>query len=363
MGSSCSNSRSASLTSSRNRRCFTGCGSSTTPPPSVCTGEYRRITKRSPRAATPGSSSRNCTSCDSPGNNVSPSSNTTRAKTSRGPISRCTRVRFVTCAGASDSMCKRASIIYVVSKYPGCARRSPRDTSSTSTPLILIAARAPTRATSTSRPCVCTPRTRTLLPDGNNDNSSRTRTSPEITVPVTTVPNPCTEKVRSTGKRKIPWSGRTSTLATSASTAARNASIPSPVIDDTGTIGASSKNVSANTSRNSSSTSSSHSSSTRSTLVNTTIPRGTPKRFKIPRCSRVCGITPSSAATTKSARSTVHTPVTIFLTNRSCPGTSIMVTLSFQYAKPISMVTPRSRSSGKVSVSIPVNALTNAVLP
>ena len=48
------------------------------------------------------------------------------------------------------------------------------------------------------------------------------------------------------------------------------------------------------------------------------------------RCSRVWGMTPSSAATTKRARSTELTPATAFLTKRSWPGTSMRVTPSFQ---------------------------------
>ncbi|OQC69532.1 MAG: hypothetical protein BWX47_01123 [candidate division Hyd24-12 bacterium ADurb.Bin004] len=41
------------------------------------------------------------------------------------------------------------------------------------------------------------------------------------------------------------------------------------------------------------------------------------------RCSRVWGITPSSAATTSRKKSTVATPATICLTNLSWPGTSM----------------------------------------
>ena len=40
------------------------------------------------------------------------------------------------------------------------------------------------------------------------------------------------------------------------------------------------------------------------------------------KCSRVCGITDSSAATTSSTTSMPPTPASIARTNRSCPGTS-----------------------------------------
>ena len=40
------------------------------------------------------------------------------------------------------------------------------------------------------------------------------------------------------------------------------------------------------------------------------------------RCSRVCGMMPSSAATTSSARSTPDAPATMVRTKSSWPGTS-----------------------------------------
>ena len=49
-------------------------------------------------------------------------------------------------------------------------------------------------------------------------------------------------------------------------------------------------------------------------------------RSRIAKCSRVWGITPSSAATTSSATSIPPTPASMFLMNRSCPGTSTMLT-------------------------------------
>ncbi|HSG75252.1 MAG TPA: hypothetical protein VLA30_03865 [Burkholderiales bacterium] len=85
------------------------------------------------------------------------------------------------------------------------------------------------------------------------------------------------------------------------------------------------------------------------------------------RCSRVCGITPSSAATTSSARSIPVTPAVMLRTKRSCPGTSMKAMGSppdcGRYAKPRSIDMPRRFSSGSRSVSTPVSARTSAVLP
>ena len=95
--------------------------------------------------------------------------------------------------------------------------------------------------------------------------------------------------------------------------------------------------------------------------------RETPSRPQMSRCSRVCGITPSSAATTSTTRSMPTAPATIVRTKRSCPGTSTTPTVSppgkSRWAKPSSMVMPRSFSSLSRSVSMPVSARTSEVLP
>ncbi len=62
--------------------------------------------------------------------------------------------------------------------------------------------------------------------------------------------------------------------------------------------------------------------STRSVLVSATMPDLMRRSWQIARCSRVCGITPSSAAITSSARSIPPTPASMFFTKRSWPGTS-----------------------------------------
>jgi hypothetical protein len=63
--------------------------------------------------------------------------------------------------------------------------------------------------------------------------------------------------------------------------------------------------------------------STRSTFVNAIAPRWMPSSSTIARCSRVCGITPSSAAITSSAKSMPLAPAVIVCTSLSWPGTSI----------------------------------------
>ena len=111
----------------------------------------------------------------------------------------------------------------------------------------------------------------------------------------------------------------------------------------------------------------------RSILVSATTKRRTPRCVRIRRCSSVCAIQPSSAATTRSARSIDPIPATMFFTKSSWPGTSIIPTLkrtsgasgeaSSRWAKPRSIVIFRAFSSGSRSGSAPVNALTKAVLP
>ena len=78
------------------------------------------------------------------------------------------------------------------------------------------------------------------------------------------------------------------------------------------------------------------------------------------RCSLVWGMMPSSAAMISNARSMPPTPASMFLMNRSWPGTSTMLTSrplgSLSQAKPRSIVMPRSFSSARRSGSMPVSA-------
>ena len=118
-------------------------------------------------------------------------------------------------------------------------------------------------------------------------------------------------------------------------------------------------------------TTASVSASTRSLLVSTVRPRRTASSRQISKCSRVCGLMPSSAATTNSSRSTPPAPASMLRTKRSCPGTSTNPRRnrppagadSSMWAKPRSMVMPRRFSSARRSASMPVSAFTSLVLP
>ncbi len=105
---------------------------------------------------------------------------------------------------------------------------------------------------------------------------------------------------------------------------------------------------------------------TRSILVKATMPCPIPSKVRMSRCSRVCGMTPSSAATTRITPSIPLAPATMVLMNPSCPGTSTMPTCMsaiLQGANPRSIDIPRSFSSLSRSVSQPVSDLTRAVFP
>ena len=81
-----------------------------------------------------------------------------------------------------------------------------------------------------------------------------------------------------------------------------------------------------------------------------------PRSRRISRCSRVCGITESSAATTSMARSRPEAPASMFRMNRSWPGTSTRARWRpsrSSAAKPRSIVIPRCFSAGSRSVSTP----------
>ena len=88
-------------------------------------------------------------------------------------------------------------------------------------------------------------------------------------------------------------------------------------------MAAPSRNVPRTSSRISSSTRLIQDGSARSHLVRTTRPPESPSSRRISRCSRVWGITESSAATTSIARSSPDAPASMLRMNRSCPGTSI----------------------------------------
>jgi hypothetical protein len=140
-------------------------------------------------------------------------------------------------------------------------------------------------------------------------------------VPVTTVPAPRIVKTRSTNSR-VRASAGGGAAASIASRAARISSRPSPVADETGTIGAACSAVPSSRRRTSAVAAARRSSSTRSRFVRATTASATPSTSRIWRCSSLCGFHPSSAATTNSTSGTGPTPASMFAMNRSWPGTS-----------------------------------------
>ena len=209
--------------------------------------------------------------------------------------------------------------------------------------------------------------TRARSPPGWTSTSASARSLPEVSVPVTTVPNPFMENTRSIGRRAKPPALLGSTARPASSSIARSSCKPAPVCALTATVGADSRNDPATDSSTSSLTNSTMSSSARSALVSTTMPRRIPNRRQMSKCSRVCGISDSSAATASSSRSMPPAPANMFFTKRSWPGTSTKPSrkssLRSKWAKPRSMVMPRRFSSSQRSVSMPVSARTSDVLP
>ena len=198
--------------------------------------------------------------------------------------------------------------------------------------------------------------------------SSPTAQLPSKSVPVTTVPKPSIVKTRSMGRRNSSGSlRRIPTPRTLSKIICFSLSILSPVKAETRIRSAFSKKLPFTSSETSSSTSSAQSSSTRSALVKTMIPWRIWSIFKISKCSTVWGMTPSSSPTTRSTRSMPPIPASIFFTNFSWPGTSIIPIWSpsslGRLANPSSMVIPLFCSSFNRSVSIPVRALIRQVFP
>ena len=254
---------------------------------------------------------------------------------------------------------------------PGGVSTCPRRRSSVDSPARLTATRVPGSASSRSRRCVCRPRMRAVGPSGVASTLSPTRSRPSSSVPVTTVPKPAIVKTRSMPSRGRPMSRGSGVPSRAASSVSFSASRPCRSPDGGAavrTIGAPASVVVSISVRTSSSTRSSQpASSTMSHFVSATTAWSTPSRSRISRCSRVCGITPSSAATTNSARSMAPAPASMWRTKRTWPGTSTMETSRAEgrvsQAKPSSMVRPRSCSSRRRSGCVPVSASISADLP
>ena len=201
------------------------------------------------------------------------------------------------------------------SAAPGGTTTSPRAISRQPTPARLSATRCPASARSTGSSCTCTERTRASSPRGRIRTWSPVPIDPDQSVPVTTVPIPRSVNERSTCSRAEPsLDARPVSPAATSSSAPSSSSIPVRFSAETGTIG-----VSGSSSATSSAASSG---SPMSALVIATTPARTPSWRSTARCSRVCGITPSSDATQRRNMSTPDAPATIVRTKRSWPGTS-----------------------------------------
>ena len=176
----------------------------------------------------------------------------------------------------------------------------------------------------TARFCACRLRTRARWVPGTSCNSSPTFTVPACTVPVTTVPTPSSVNARSTARRKASAARACEPVSFAAwNRASFKAARPSPVWADTGNMVTPANGVGASKARTSSTTACTRALSARSHLVMATTPRAMPSSDSTARCSCVCGITPSSAATRSSAKSMPVAPASMVCTRRSWPGTSM----------------------------------------
>ena len=184
---------------------------------------------------------------------------------------------------------------------------------------------------------------------------------------MTMVPTPEREKERSTWRRPWPSAGPGSIFSAICDIVLTSSLNPRPLRASVTMRGASSTAVPTKSVFMRVRDASSIDGGTVSALVTTTMKLRTPKRVKMPRCSRVCGMTPSFASTTKRTILRPGRPATIFFINFSCPGTSTIPVRvpsgRSNQAKPKSIVRPRRFSSAVRSVSIPVKAFTRVVLP
>ena len=249
----------------------------------------------------------------------------------------------------------------------GAASTSPRSRSLLSAPMRFAATRLPGPTSSTFSLWRCSPRMRTILPPGTTSISSPTLIDPSASVPVTTVPKPLMVNTRSIGSRARPESARPAAVSSNESSVEISSRRPSPLTEETATTGAISRDIPLTAARTSSSTRLRHSSSTRSTFVRTTMPLRTSSRSMMSRCSRVCGMTPSSAATTRRTASRPWAPASMLRMKRAWPGTSTMPISrplgSVMWAKPRSIVIPRRFSSARRSGSMPVRAVIRVDFP
>ena len=192
------------------------------------------------------------------------------------------------------------------------------------------AQRCPAKPWSLAWFCAWMLRTRTAWPLAECTRLSPTLTWPPNTVPVTTVPWPGRVKTRSTASRNRPPCARAGWLCATSCRCVRSAATPasSGCVATVANTGAPASTVGASSAAMSARTCARRSGAARSLLVSATLPWRTPSSSTMSRCSRVCGITPSSAATTSRAWSMPTAPAAMVWTNFSWPGTSMMPSTS-----------------------------------
>ena len=142
---------------------------------------------------------------------------------------------------------------------------------------------------------------------------------PSVRVPVTTVPAPrprsCDRSRAGAGPAMV-YVGHTRRQPS------RSGSIPLPVVAETATIGEPSSVVPMSSFLDLEGDDRGDRGVDPVDLGQGHHPETTPSRSRTARCSSDCGIQPSSAATTNRATSIASIPASMFLMNRSCPGTS-----------------------------------------
>ena len=206
----------------------------------------------------------------------------------------------------------------------GVTSQSPRSICFCDTlPARASATRWPAEAPSTSQLFALKWRIRTDCPPGSSSSRSPFFTSPALAVPVTTSPTPLMLKLRSIDRRKPPVLRCLWWVSAAVTKCFFSASSPCPDWLDTAKDTCSGQRRVCRSASTCCSTSLTRSASTRSTLLITTHKASTPKISSTSICSRVCGMGPSSAATTSRPISTPLIPEIMVLINRLWPGTSI----------------------------------------
>ena len=249
-------------------------------------------------------------------------SSATLAITSAVPRCRCTGVPLRKALASPGHSCSRTSMRAVSCATSGAHSHWPRCTASRSMPASATAQRWPAWACCAGWFCECRLRTRSRRSPGTRRSSSPTTTCPACTLPVATVPVPPSVKARSTASRKAGPLCCGRGAAACCSRCSRSAGTPSPLGAATSNTGAPASAVGASSACTWACTSARRVASTRSVLVMATVPSRRPSRLATARCSCVCGITPSSAATSSSRWSMPVAPASMVCSSRSWPGTS-----------------------------------------